>query len=226
MIISPKLERGSTKDKPRGQFCHVSLISEHLKTKRERDSGHRTWEEANSWVLYSFSLLVYNSLDFIFKCMSWPRKAKEHRLPAVSNSPFLIFWSYRKQSQNKGCLGALWLSLSKQYTIRGFKITELHTKAFIVQTLANLMSFNGKLLTSPPPRQKTPWSFKVLWLSSKGNNWNQQEIHRISVLNIFFLFLVLSTKLSKHKIKVPLDQTWAIQQIFIEYLLCARLWYE
>lgn len=75
------------KDKPRAKFYHINTS---LKTWKKRDSEHRTWEEANSWVLYSFLLLVYNFLDFIFKCMSWPRKAREHRLPAVSDSPFLF----------------------------------------------------------------------------------------------------------------------------------------
>lgn len=142
MIIPHKLERGSAKDKPRGQFCHVSLISEHRKTKR-RDLGHGTWEKANSWVLYSFSLLVYNSLDFIFKCMSWPRKAKEQRLPGVSNSPFLILWSYRKQSQNKGCLGAFWVRPSNiQYEVSRSQ-SDIH-KGFHSTNLSQLNVFQWK----------------------------------------------------------------------------------
>ena len=129
------------------------------------------------------------ALDFIFKCMSWPRKAKEHRLPVVSDSPFLIFWSYRKEPESG--LSRSLLILSRQYTIWGFKIHE----GFYSTNLSQLNVFQWKAAYIFFPR-KLLGALKY-WLFSKDNDL-KKWIHRISILKVFFLFLVLSTELSQN----------------------------
>lgn len=104
MIISHTFERRRVKEKPRGHFCHTSLISESKNKKGETQvTGHERRQTPGCFIHFYYWFTV-SLILFLNACLG--QKVREHGLPAISDSPFLILWGYRKQSQNQGYLRA------------------------------------------------------------------------------------------------------------------------
>lgn len=119
------------------------------------------------------------------------QKSKRAQTASSIRFPFSYFLELQKTEPESGLSRSL-LILSRQYTIWGFKIHE----GFYSPNLSQLNVFEWKAAYILFPR-KLLGALKY-WLFSKDNDL-KKWIHRISILKVFFLFLVLSTELSQNK---------------------------
>lgn len=128
---------------------------------------------------------------------------KSKRAQTASSIRFSFSYSLElEKTEPESGLSRSLLILSRPYTIWGFKITEVH-KGFYSTNLSQLNVFQWKA-----PYiffQKTPWSTDYL---QKTMIWTN-KILRTSILEDF-LPIPQYWMVSKHKIKVPFDQTWNI----------------